>query len=329
MGGKRGFPYATPPHGWFQIAWSNELPKGKVVPLRYFSRDMVCYRGESGDVIVMEAHCKHLGAHLGYGGTVCDDDIVCPFHGWKWSRQGSNVEIPYTDRGPHKGKRMQTWPVRELSGMVLVWNGEEDAEPTWEPPAVPEFENSAEHSKLEEGTHSARVKFYPQFVAENQVDFAHLKYVHLWHEIDPEIVDYQERGPCFFSKTTGGIATKQGPVRLHVENETWGMGYIVSSVTGLRDSKLVISVTPVDDDISDMRLTMVVRRKPDAEPGGELDSFGKSVIAAQVEALFGSNPGDMDIWENQIYIETPPYPKEEVRAFIALRDWARQFYPNG
>lgn len=328
MGGKRGFPYASPPHGWFQIAWTTELPQGKVIPLRYFERDMVCYRGHSGDVILMEAHCKHLGAHLGYGGTVCDDDIVCPFHGWKWSREGSNLEIPYTQRGPHKGKRMQTWPVREVSGMVLAWNGPEGEAPDWEPPGVPEFADPS-YSTIDVGTHCAQVKFYPQFVAENQVDFAHLKYVHQWHEIDPEIEAYESRGACFYSRTTGGIATKQGPVRLRVENETWGMGYIVSSVTGLRDTKLVISVTPVDEDVSDMRLTMVVRRKDGAEPGSELDPFGKSIIGGQVEALFGSNPGDLDIWENQVYIATPPYPKEEVRAFIALREWARQFYPNG
>ena len=328
MSGLRGFPYEFPPRGWFQIAWSRELREAAVVPLRYFGRDFVCYRGESGQVVVMEAHCKHLGAHLGYGGYVCDDDIVCPFHGWRWSAEGWNVEIPYTERGPHKGKRMGTWPVIEVSGMVLMWNGPEGETPDWSPPAVPQFEDEAYYS-IEAGMHCERVKLYPQFAVENQVDFAHLKYVHKWEEIDPQVEAYENRGVCFYSRTSGGMASPKGTIRFRVENWTWGIGYIVSNIEGLRDTTIVVSTTPVDDDVSDMRLTMAVRR-PDTEASREtLDEFSHALFKGQVEALFGSHPGDRDIWENQIYIDTPPYPKEEAKAFLALRDWASQFYPKG
>jgi hypothetical protein len=33
---------------------------------------------------VLSAHCRHLGAHIGHGGTVNGDRVVCPFHGWEW-----------------------------------------------------------------------------------------------------------------------------------------------------------------------------------------------------------------------------------------------------
>ena len=35
------------PRGWFVISMSDELPRGAVVPLRYFGRDLVAYRGDS------------------------------------------------------------------------------------------------------------------------------------------------------------------------------------------------------------------------------------------------------------------------------------------
>jgi 3-Ketosteroid 9alpha-hydroxylase C-terminal domain/Rieske [2Fe-2S] domain len=40
-----------------------------------------------------EAHCKHLGAQIGHGGTVVGDCVECPFHGWRWGPDGTNRYI--------------------------------------------------------------------------------------------------------------------------------------------------------------------------------------------------------------------------------------------
>ena len=100
------------PTGWFQVAWSAELGVREVRRMRYFGRDLVAWRADSGDVTVMDAYCGHLGAHLGYGGHVEGDRIACPFHGWEWNREGRNVCIPYQDR-PNRGRRIRTFPVVE------------------------------------------------------------------------------------------------------------------------------------------------------------------------------------------------------------------------
>ena len=117
----KDFPWATMPTGWFQIAWSAELQVGDVKAMHYFGRDLVAYRGESGQVHVLDAHCAHLGAHLGVGGTVAGDDIICPFHHWRWSCEGCTVDIPYSARKT-QAKRIGTWPVRELEPYVFVWH---------------------------------------------------------------------------------------------------------------------------------------------------------------------------------------------------------------
>jgi len=90
-----GWPYAVHPSGWFQVAWSADIPVGGVRPLTYFGLDLVAFRGQDDVVHILDAHCAHLGAHLGFGGTVAGCDIVCPFHGWHWSSEGANTEIPY------------------------------------------------------------------------------------------------------------------------------------------------------------------------------------------------------------------------------------------
>ena len=35
------------PFGWFQVAWPDEVPAGKAVPLYYFGRHLVAWRGEN------------------------------------------------------------------------------------------------------------------------------------------------------------------------------------------------------------------------------------------------------------------------------------------
>ena len=82
------------PRGWFVIGVSAELGSGEVRPIKYFGRDMVLYRGESGSAIVHDAFCPHLGAHLGHGGTVVGESIQCPFHAWRFDETGKCVDVP-------------------------------------------------------------------------------------------------------------------------------------------------------------------------------------------------------------------------------------------
>ncbi|MGB5222378.1 MAG: Rieske 2Fe-2S domain-containing protein, partial [Polyangiales bacterium] len=51
------------PRGWFVIGVSKELKPRDVRPIKYFGREMVLYRSESGKAVVHDAFCPHLGAH--------------------------------------------------------------------------------------------------------------------------------------------------------------------------------------------------------------------------------------------------------------------------
>ena len=47
-----------------------------------------------GLVAVIDAFCPHLGAHIGVGGHVEEDDIVCPFHDGVSTRQVETLTFP-------------------------------------------------------------------------------------------------------------------------------------------------------------------------------------------------------------------------------------------
>ena len=108
------FPYGLP-SGWFQVARLDELEPGAVKPLRYFNRDLVLFRGASGAVQLLDAHCPHLGAHLGHGGRVEGDEIVCPFHAWQFDGAGRCTKIPYSDKIPRQAA-LTPWTTVEKKG---------------------------------------------------------------------------------------------------------------------------------------------------------------------------------------------------------------------
>ena len=52
----------------------------------------------------------HLGAHFGYGGHVNGNDIVCPFHGWRFDCDGP--QPPSSPLGRTSKKACEAVPVR-------------------------------------------------------------------------------------------------------------------------------------------------------------------------------------------------------------------------
>lgn len=41
-----------------------------------------------GELRVFDAFCPHQGAHLGHGGSLDDDCLRCPFHGFHFDPEG-------------------------------------------------------------------------------------------------------------------------------------------------------------------------------------------------------------------------------------------------
>jgi len=108
------------PRGWFMVGESKEATATPLA-MRYFGEDLVMYRGESGQVYVVEAYCPHMGAHLAKNTTsyivrdgeqVEGESIRCPFHGWQYGPDGTCKNITYSDCKP-KAAQLRTFPVAE------------------------------------------------------------------------------------------------------------------------------------------------------------------------------------------------------------------------
>jgi phenylpropionate dioxygenase-like ring-hydroxylating dioxygenase large terminal subunit len=163
------------PRSWWPVAFTSDVPTGKVIPARLLERDVVFWRDQSGTLNCMAAHCPHLGAHLGKGGEVIGDELRCPFHGWGYRPDGHLASCP----GPKRPRRNlvanPTYRVLERYGGVFLWNG--GGEPDIElPDIMAELDLDADEYVACE--HRWLMPHPAKLFAENVADGAHFAIAH-------------------------------------------------------------------------------------------------------------------------------------------------------
>ena len=309
------FPFPRYPRGWFQVGYSDEFEAGKAYPLTYFGKELKLFRGESGKITVLDAYCPHMGAHLGHGGKVSGDNVVCPFHAWEFDASGACAKIPYASRVPPRSS-IPCWPVIEVNGMVMVWHDVDKAPPAWEIPTVPE-------SNQDEWTPYWRKRWqlrtHNQEMAENVVDTAHFKYVH-GMKIKPEPHVVEAGYPHLRMVTKTIVETPSGDVGGELAVDCLGFGFSCSRFTGLVRTTVIASVTPIDDEMVDVRFSFAVHKEHGADIAKGIGKAFTREIARQLEE-------DKPIWENKVYLEKAMICDGDGPIGV-FRRWCKSFYPE-
>jgi phenylpropionate dioxygenase-like ring-hydroxylating dioxygenase large terminal subunit len=314
------------PKGWFRIAYSNEIPPKTVKSLHYFGQDLVLFRTEKGIVRVFDAHCPHLGAHLGYGGIVKSETIQCPFHGWCFNDSGNCTQIPYTSKIPPKAQ-IRTWPIREVNGLILIYYHSQGHPPDWEIPELPEIldKNWTPLSPVIR----REISTYTQEVGEGSiVDTAHFGHLHphTFREVKGEslIVSYPTLTYKMYPEYNLYGVTKI----LGVEGKTsldftsYGLGCLVVrnfSKTKLKTLTMFL-LTPINENSIDFHFLISIKQVLN-KPITAL--FKKFVKYSATKAL----KEDMDIWENKIF-RAHPLLCDGDGPIAQYRRWASQFYTD-
>jgi 3-ketosteroid 9alpha-monooxygenase subunit A len=305
------FPYPPYPNGWFRVAYSSELSAGEVKPLHYFGQELVLFRGEEGTARLFDAHCPHLGAHLGYGGKVEGEGIRCPFHAWRFDGEGSCAEIPYAKRIPPRAK-LAAWPVSERNGIIFAYHHADRKAPSYEIPALPQLE-SDDWSTPETRFWNIRSRWLD--MNENAVDQVHFKYIHGVPNIPDATVTVEDH--VFRVDNTMKMTTPRGDVEATLTTIDHGPGFQVVEITGGIDTLMLNTATPIDEERTDVSFAYSVKH------GG--DEKKKRVGAARVRDLEHQFDQDMPIWENKCYWEKPVLCAEDGE-FGSYRRWMRQFF---
>ncbi len=104
---------------WHPIGMSNEFVAGKLVPVKLLGRDLVVWRESNGRIHVWEDLCVHRGTRLSLG-TICDDKVICPYHGWNYAASGQCVLMPASPNDSPM-KKARAFPYLAQERYEMVW----------------------------------------------------------------------------------------------------------------------------------------------------------------------------------------------------------------
>ena len=107
-----------PAKGWFEAVRSEDVG-AKPVAVHGVCRDLVCYRGWSGRVHVVDGRCPHMGVSFARQGIVDGEGLCCRFHGWTWDGAGRHVRMSWRGRAMAMFD-LRSYPVREVDGRVWI-----------------------------------------------------------------------------------------------------------------------------------------------------------------------------------------------------------------
>lgn len=319
------------PTGWFQIGWSAEIPPSGVKAMTYFGQELVAFRSETGELSILDAYCRHLGAHLGHGSHVRGDCVVCPYHGWEWNLEGANTRIPYQEIASRA--RIRRHDVVERHGIIFMWHSPDagPARPDFELPdlftgfrEIP-AEESAFHPCFPEAiVDKPDEPIHPQLIQENAADCMHFQFTHSTPKA-PEMLWFETEGSVWRSKM-GFTSPKTDQIALRLYNVNPGVGLSFAVFDGDRSQyRLILSATPVDEERSDLRVSYFLPREPDSP---DTMTAAQRAFAEQTVELFEQ---DARIWRHQVFVQKPVFARQDVAAYSALRKWSEQFYevPEG
>jgi len=228
------------PRSWYFACASRDLAIGRVVPWNLLEHQLVLFRGKSGQVTAVDAHCAHMGAHLGHG-DVIGDRLRCAMHHWVVDASGAC-------RGPGGACLAQlTYPVLERYEGVFVFVGAQDM---FAFPAIDEDRGLSLHVVMGK---PELVETGWAGVMANAFDTDHILAVHHRALLEPpRITQLDGRGVelRYASRVTGrGLSDRAmkwlSNDRIVVTIRCWGGTVMtVRSEVGNRIGRLLVSVKP-------------------------------------------------------------------------------------
>jgi 3-ketosteroid 9alpha-monooxygenase subunit A len=316
------------PRGWFMIGPASDATRTPA-PIRYFGKDLVLYRGESGTAYVVDAYCPHMGAHLAKNSTsyivrdgehVEGESIRCPFHGWRFGADGACNHIPYSDFIP-KAAKLQTYPVIERAGIIWMWHDPEGLEPDVE------LANFGGHFG-EPGWVEWKIDYMGDLgchgieILDNMADVGHFVPIH-------GATDWQYFANEFMGNTvhqyySAGHRTLTASAEDQLALDTWyeGPGFLQSEMAGAFDSFIMIANTSVEDGVSRAWHALMVKVHDGSREITDEDRANALLYQEGSRLAFAQ---DVEIWANKRACINPLVIPAD-GPFGKVRTWYRQFY---
>jgi phenylpropionate dioxygenase-like ring-hydroxylating dioxygenase large terminal subunit len=125
---------------WYMPALASSLKPGQMRREMLLGEPVLLGRMRDGQAFAMRDICPHRGVPLSAGKILAENTVECPYHGWRFRRDGVCSAIPSLvedqDFTPDK-IRVRHYPVREHDGLIWVYVAAKNEAPSIDPPRVP------------------------------------------------------------------------------------------------------------------------------------------------------------------------------------------------
>ncbi|MGE3746774.1 MAG: Rieske 2Fe-2S domain-containing protein [Sphingomonadaceae bacterium] len=321
-------PVARFARGWHCLGLADDFKVGEPRGIKIFNTELVVYRGESGEVHVLDGYCPHMGAALSIG-CVEGDSIVCPFHSWKWGGDGKCVEIPYAKRIPPKA-RIRSWPTMEMNQQLFLYN-----DPEWNAPpteiAPPPIDAVMAGDCMPWNWESIVVDTNIRELIDNVSDSTHFYYVHGWvptkfrnvfeGHIAAQYSEFQARNDVNF----GDVDTSTDEFGFYNEGIYYGPAYMIdyqraSYMGHTVHCWLINAHYAITENSFLLHCGVTTKRIPGLSDEENLEICNSYAKAAR-DGFFQ----DVHIWKNKVRIDNPLLTENDGPVY-QLRRWYEQFY---
>ncbi len=298
------------PRGWYALG---SVRGPTLERVRLAGEERLLWRHEGG-ASLLSSICPHLGADLAELGEVRDGELLCPFHGFRFDREGTCVATGYGTPPPGRAK-LDARPVVTHHGLHFAWFDPEGGVPAFELPEV------AQDGWSDPVVETLTLRATPQDITENSVDVGHFSWVHGYRDVevvDPlRVRDDVLRTKYRFRRPLLGTRGTLQEIDLHVH----GLGYsrveVLQVETGAR-ARLFVLPRPVDAHHVDLVLGMCLP--------ASLPEFVRRPLSRQLLGIYvGDVKQDERFWANKRPI-TPPALARGDGPIGRYQAWARRFY---
>ncbi len=157
---------------WYIACRSKELGE-KPLGVTILQKHAVVFRTYDGKVAALEDRCAHRNAPLSQG-KVCEGQLECPYHGWRYSADGKAAQIPALPENCLSADNysVKSYNCLEQDGYMWVCLG-----------ATPARQRPLEFPHFQEGGWTSfkmktRMQAAVETCLENFLDCPHASYVH-------------------------------------------------------------------------------------------------------------------------------------------------------